>query len=409
MKKKLLLIPLALLLAISLVAIGCPVEEEAPPPPPPEEEEGPPPEEIPILLVSTTEPPCFCHTYGPPNLEGIRLAIQEINKAGGILNRPADLDVEDVKDFSTSAAQELLQRRKVDFVFFSSGSDIFLRNLWQVAEENRVLVMNSLLKPVELTMPQGEYFIQGVPTAGMEGRVAARTAVQTEGKTYFVIGTDLDSIRAQREAFEAELCRLNPLATIVGETWVKFGEVDFTPCIDEILSCKPKPEAVWSPLFGLDLVKFTRQARQSNLLESVRLVGPYDIKLLQVLGYEMPEDVFCYSWAPFFAETTDKMTRFVEAFLKTYEEYPSDAAIAGYDAMYLLKKGIETVDTTESAAVAEALRRMEFESLRGKIEIRAGLASAPMYSGITVKDERYPFLIWKDVQRIGGTEIWSMR
>ena len=35
MRKKVLLIPLALLLAISLVAIGCPAEEEPPPPPPP--------------------------------------------------------------------------------------------------------------------------------------------------------------------------------------------------------------------------------------------------------------------------------------------------------------------------------------------------------------------------------------
>lgn len=43
MKKGLLLIPLALLLAISLVAIGCPAEEEPPPPPPTDGEEPPPP------------------------------------------------------------------------------------------------------------------------------------------------------------------------------------------------------------------------------------------------------------------------------------------------------------------------------------------------------------------------------
>jgi len=43
MRKKILLIPLAFLLAISLVAIGCPAEEEPPPPLPPTDGEEPPP------------------------------------------------------------------------------------------------------------------------------------------------------------------------------------------------------------------------------------------------------------------------------------------------------------------------------------------------------------------------------
>jgi len=56
MKKKILLIPVALLLAISLVAIGCPTPppEEEVPPPPPEEEVLPPEEEVPPPPPETT-------------------------------------------------------------------------------------------------------------------------------------------------------------------------------------------------------------------------------------------------------------------------------------------------------------------------------------------------------------------
>lgn len=64
-KKKILLIPVALLLAISLVAIGCPTpppEEEVPPPPPeeevlPPEEEVPPPEEEVLPPEEEVPPP----------------------------------------------------------------------------------------------------------------------------------------------------------------------------------------------------------------------------------------------------------------------------------------------------------------------------------------------------------------
>jgi len=51
-KKKVLLIPVALLLAISLVAIGCPAPEEPPPPPPPPTDGEPPPPEVEVTYWS---------------------------------------------------------------------------------------------------------------------------------------------------------------------------------------------------------------------------------------------------------------------------------------------------------------------------------------------------------------------
>jgi hypothetical protein len=85
--KRFLLIPLALLLAISLVAIGCPAEEEPPPPPPTDGEEPPPPPptEIPdeIRIGDTVSFTGKYAAFGQGRF-GAEAAVEDINKLGGV-------------------------------------------------------------------------------------------------------------------------------------------------------------------------------------------------------------------------------------------------------------------------------------------------------------------------------------
>ena len=138
MKKQLWLIPLALLLAISLVAIGCPAEEELPPPPPPEEEVPPPPEEEKprpddydtrdkILIgqaVSLSGPNALIHeSYASKPQE---LWIEDVNAKGGIYveeygrRLPVERIVyDDESDHGTLVRliEKLILEDEVDFLF----------------------------------------------------------------------------------------------------------------------------------------------------------------------------------------------------------------------------------------------------------------------------------------------------
>ena len=51
---------------------------------------------------------------------------------------------------------------------------------------------------------------------------------------------------------------------------------------------------------------------------------------------------------------------------------------------------------------------MSFDSLRGKITIRAldHMGSVPCYQGVIGKDPAYPFKIWKDINRVPGDQVW---
>ena len=136
MKKKLLLIPLALLLAISLVAIGCPAEEEPPPPPPPTDGEPPPPPPPPekdsIVLgqaVSLSGPNAIIHeSFGWPAQD---LWFTEVNAKGGIYveeygkRLPLEWIVYDDKsDHGTMVRmiEKLILEDKVDLMFAPCGT-----------------------------------------------------------------------------------------------------------------------------------------------------------------------------------------------------------------------------------------------------------------------------------------------
>jgi branched-chain amino acid transport system substrate-binding protein len=125
MKKELLLIPLALLLAISLVAIGCPAQETTTPPTTPTTTTPPAPE-IPkeIRIGDTVSFTGMLASFGLCNW-GAQAAFEDINKQGGIYVeeynakipvRYITLDVASDPLKVAPLVEDLILREKVNFL-----------------------------------------------------------------------------------------------------------------------------------------------------------------------------------------------------------------------------------------------------------------------------------------------------
>jgi branched-chain amino acid transport system substrate-binding protein len=77
-------------------------------------------------------------------------------------------------------------------------------------------------------------------------------------RRYLVLGPDYELGHIEAEAFERRLGELRDVE-IAGRLWPKLGETDFRAQLADIVAARP--DAVYSNLFGSDLVEFTRQAR----------------------------------------------------------------------------------------------------------------------------------------------------
>jgi branched-chain amino acid transport system substrate-binding protein len=350
-----------------------------------------------------------CFMYCVSSLKGVRLAMEEINAAGGILERPITLVTRDSELKVSTGVRELkdlILRDKVDFILGDCSSGVCLAFLPILQEYNKMMIhfiCNTEAITVEKHVP---YAIQMVPNTYMEGRGQARMRAEQPYKKYCYIGPDYDFGHREFQAFKEEMGRLRPDVKIIKEFWPKLGEKDFTSYITAILATDA--EAVQSSHYGGDLVAFVKQAKPYGFFDKVAYASLFDVDVLAELGDECPEGLTAYCRAPFFGEKTEKMAEFVENYRKAYGEYPSDWAVMGYDSMYMYKKIIEKAGTTDTAAVMKASEGIELDSLRGPISVRAidHMASVPVYEGITAKDPNYPFLTYKDLRRIPGEEVW---
>jgi branched-chain amino acid transport system substrate-binding protein len=352
-----------------------------------------------------------CYMYSESAMNGIRIAINEINAKGGILGRKLDLFVRDTEmkvDVAVRELKDLILREKVNFLTGPCSSGVALA-LQVVHSEYKILRITNTANTEGQTVDKfTPYIAQVVPNTYMEGIATTRymNKKYPAAKKFCTIAPDYEYGRREEAAFAEEIKRLVPDAEILYEAWPKPGEKDFTAFITAIMG--KKPDAVHSSLFGGDLVAFTKQAAPYGFFQKIPFVALFDLPVLAALGEDAPEGTMGFGRGCFFMDPNPKMMEFVEKYKKARGAYPESWAVQAYDTVYLLKAAIEKAKTIETEAVIKAVEGISLDSLRGRITIRPldHMGSVPSYQGIIAKDPAYPFKIWKDIVRTPGDQIW---
>lgn len=351
-----------------------------------------------------------CYMYCEAAVNGIRIALDEINTKGGVLGRKLDLVVRDTEmkvDVAVREVKDLILREKVNFLLgpCSSGTGLAMQVVHSEAKVLRIAgIANTEAQTVDKFTP---YIVQVVPNTYMEAIANTRYLVKKfpNAKKFCTIGPDYEFGRREETAFAEEVKRLVPDAEILYEAWPKPGEKDFTAFITAIMA--KKPDAVHSSLFGGDLVAFTKQAAPYGFFEKTPFIALYDLPVLLALGPDAPEGTLAFGRGCFFMDPNPKMMEFVEKYKKARGAYPDSWAVQAYDSVYLIKAAVEKAKTTDTESVIKAIEGMAFDSLRGRITIRAldHMGTVPCYQGVIAKDPAYPFKVWKDLSRIPGEQV----
>ena len=113
--------------------------------------------------------------------------------------------------------------------------------------------------------------------------------------------------------------------------------------------------------------------------------------------------------APFFAHMDNpRMENFVSSYRAKFDRYPSDWAVLLYDAVYVLKQGIEEAGDIDTERVKAALKGMTVETTRGRLYFRDidNQLSCSAYFGMVADDPQYPFPIYHDLMEFKGPDVW---
>lgn len=363
-------------------------------------------EPIRIGFTSALSGPQFVYTV--PCLNGINLAIKEINATGGILGRQVELitrDDESKVDIGVREAKDLVLRKKVDVLMGGTGSHVVLA-VSEIAKTYKIPMLCLMANTKTITEEKGHsYVFQLPPNTRMEASALAVFTVKHGWKSIWTLNSDYEYGHTSNGIYVEKLKQVGPDIKVVGESWPKFGETDFTPYISAILAAKPA--FVYSSITGADAINFTKQAKGYGFYEKVVGSANYDLSVLMPMGADMVEGAVGYNRGEFYCVDTPEMKAFLGKYLKAFDgNYPTAYSGFGYEAIYCLKQAMEKAKSSNKEKVAVALEGMEFTGLKGKRQFRAcdHMMNVANYVGFTTKRPEYPFFILKDIMAVPGEQ-----
>jgi len=301
--------------------------------------------------------------------DGVKLATQEINKAGGVLGKPIQLierDDEAKNELGVQIAQELINKEQVVATvgFINTGVSLAAQRFYQEAE---IPVMNNVSTGTLVTQQfkppenKANYIFRNSANDTIQSAMVAE-AVRKAGYTKVAIIADSTNYgqlgRADLEKALAER-GLKPVAT----EKFNIGDTDMTA---QALRAKDAgADVVLTYAIGPELAQTVNAV--VKLGWKVPVMGSWTLSMASFIdaagangeGVMMPQT---FIQLP----STPKRKSFIEAYQAAYkvDRIPSPVSAAqGYDSMYLLAAAINQAKSTDGRKVREAL-----ENLTTKVE-----------------------------------------
>jgi branched-chain amino acid transport system permease protein len=368
-----------------------------------------------VKLAAVTSATGPLALLGHAGIEGARLAVADVNAAGSVLGRRVELVVRDDEgqpEVGAQAVRDTIQGDEVAMVLGPVSSAVLLA-MSDVARDHKTILISHTANTERAFVERGHrYIFSVVPNTFIEGGALARYLATRPYRRYMILGPDYELGHIQAEAFERRLRVETPEVEVVGRLWPKLGETDFSAQITAILAARP--DAVFSNLYGEDLVAFTRQARAHGLFERTAFAAIYDVEVLQRLGQEAVEGVIGYDRGFFHIirrlAPSPRFEAFVQAYGAATNKYPSAWAISAYDAVMVWAKAVGKAGTFDTEAVVDALEGLDLDSLRGPgrfIRTVDHQANVGSYIGVVAWDAAFPdFALWKDASYVPGDQVW---
>jgi branched-chain amino acid transport system substrate-binding protein len=285
-------------------------------------------------------------------IKGAKLALEAVNKAGGILGKQAELIVED--DQTTNPGIVLA------FSKLAAEPDIvaFLGSIRSTQVHAMAPDVLKLGKPVmiggtdpNLTHMGNQWLFRFRPNDSYSGRVIADYGVNTLGKKKWAVLHSTDAFgTAGGKALSAALEKLGSPA-VLDQGYANQSQ-DFTPVV---LAIKQSGADILGSYFTFenDLGIFARQLRQLGV--NMPWVGSPSIVNITALKLAGPALYGTFGVADYAEESSDAAKTFGKAYRDIAKVAPDNQSSWPYDAINVLAAAINKAGSTDSAKIREAI------------------------------------------------------
>lgn len=324
-------------------------------------------------------------TFGTSSHDGAVLAIDEVNKAGGLLGKQIKLitadDRSDAQEANT-AVQKLISRDKVVAILGEVASKRSLAGA-TVCQKFQVPMLSPASTNPTVTQV-GDYIFRICFIDDFQGKVGAEFA-HKKGWKKVALFTDVanDYSKGLAKAFRESYP--GPNGQIVIEESYREGDNDFKAQLSKIKSAGA--DAVYLPGYYTDVGKVLRQAREIGLNVPVFGGDGWDSPETLKLGSVANNCFYTDHYSP--DDDRPEAQKFQKAFQARYGRTPDAMAVLGYDAARVLMDAIKRAGKAEPKAIRDALAQTkDFPGATGTITIDANRNALKPIVILELKDGR---------------------
>jgi len=329
-------------------------------------------------------------SFGTSSTEGSRLALEEINAAGGVLGKPVKLISEDDRSLPgepATIARKLISSDNVVAVLGEFASSRALEAA-PICQEQKIPMLSPGATNERLT-EIGDYIFRNCFIDPFQGTVMAKFALNRNFKRVAILTDEKqDYSKGLTASFKAYFAANG--GEIVKEQSYSSGDKDFRAQLTSLKATKP--DAIFVPGYYTEVPLIARQARQLGIkapfLGGDGWVGN---SLLSVGGKYLNGSFFsCHSSM----ENQDPVVQdFVKKYEAKYGKRPDDIAALGYDGLKMIVDAIKRAGSTDPQAIRDALASTkDFPGVTGKITIDAKRNAHKPAVIQTIEEGRYKFV-----------------
>ena len=291
--------------------------------------------------------------FGISSVNGIKMAADEINAAGGINGKQVELLVQDDRSDASEAATIVTKFVTQDQVHAVIGEVASSRSIAAapIAQNAKIPMLTPSSTNPEVTK-KGDFIFRSCFIDPYQGAAIAQFAAKTLGAKTAAIMVD----------------RKNDYSTglekVISETFTKFGgkivatqsyqegDQDFNAQLTSLKGSNP--EVIFVPGYYNDVGLIAKQARDKGI--TVPLIGGdgWDSEqLYKIGGTALNGSFFTNHYSPF--DTDPKVVKFVNDYKAKYGSTPDALAATAYDAANIMFDAVKRSKSLSGTDIRDAL------------------------------------------------------
>jgi len=307
-------------------------------------------------------------TFGVSTHNGIMLALDEINKAGGVNGRKIRVITEDDQSKAEEAANAVTKLISQDNVIAIIGEVASSSSLAAapICQSNKVPMITPSSTNPKVT-EVGDYIFRMCFIDPYQGEAMANYLSKQAGMKTAAILIDNKSDYSTGLAAFFERTFLANGGKIVAKASYAKGDSDFRSQLTNIKAAKP--EVIFVPGYYNDIGQIAIQARDLGMQQPLAGGDGWESPKLIEIGGKALEGCF-YSNHYHIDDPSPAVREFVQKYEERFGAKPDSLAALGYDSTRVLAEAIKRAGTTDGPKLRDAIAATQnFAGVTGMINL----------------------------------------